>query len=261
MTDVGTEIKAKKSRGRKKAELEAAETRRIDRILGSQPAPESPRQQIARNRLVREKLSFTRDGQRLTQRTTPDPTPTATAATVVGGVRRILTEAAVADPPPAAVVSSEDTLAVLERIEASIKGLGAAEEMLKGASPLEKASLLQQLQEDRNLQALVAAGMMKWSDVLKPNPTKGSPGHVDGVATGSPVIDQPKLADLRNKLLVIGKQAANTELERTAFRAKERVTAGYTSTDRRGDPYPGMKVWSGPRYMPGALSKPDNVLQ
>ena len=74
-------------------------------------------------------------------------------------------------------------------------------------------------------------------------------------------IAYPFPASLRNKLLVIGKQAANTELERTAFRAKERVTAGYTRTDRRGDPYPGMKVWSGPRYMPGTISKPDSVLQ
>jgi len=147
----------------------------------------------------------------------------------------------------------------LQKIEASVNELGAADAMLKGASPLDKVNLLRQLQQDNNLQALVAAGLMKWSDVLMSNPAKGTAGHVDGVKVGDPVVNAPKLGELRNKLLVLGQQKADTELQRVAQRQKQRVTAGYKSSGGTGDVYPGLKVWSGPRYMPGTISNPNNV--
>ena len=148
--------------------------------------------------------------------------------------------------------------AQLEKINATVKGLGATEEMLKGASPLDKVNLMRQLQEDANLQALVAAGLMKWSDVLMPNPARGKTGHVDGVDVGKPVINQPKLTDLRSKLAALGRQGANTELQRVAQRQRQRVTSGYKPS-QRGDAFPGKKIWTGPRYMPGTVTNPQNV--
>eukprot|EP01051_Picozoa_sp_SAG22_P016086 SAG22_NODE_2207_length_2838_cov_1.538153_2_plen_361_part_00 len=148
--------------------------------------------------------------------------------------------------------------AQLEKINATVKGLGAAEAMLKGASPLDKVNLMRQLQEDANLQALVAAGLMKWSDVLMPNPERGKSGHVDGVDVGKPVIDQPKLTDLRSKLAALGRQGANTELQRVAQRQRRRVTSGYKPS-QRGDAFPGKRIWTGPRYMPGTVTNPNNV--
>jgi hypothetical protein len=148
--------------------------------------------------------------------------------------------------------------AQLEKINAMVKGLGAAQVMLQGASPLDKVNLMRQLQEDANLQALVAAGLMKWSDVLMPNPARGKAGHVDGVDVGKPVIDQPKLTDLRSKLAALGRQGANTELQRVAQRQRRRVTSGYKPS-QRGDAFPGKKIWTGPRYMPGTVTNPQNV--
>jgi hypothetical protein len=148
--------------------------------------------------------------------------------------------------------------AQLEKINATVKGLGAAEVMLQGASPLDKVNLMRQLQEDANLQALVAAGMMKWSDVLMPNPARGKTGHVDGVDVGKPVINQPKLTDLRLKLAALGRQGANTELQRVAQRQRQRVTSGY-KPPQRGDAFPGKRIWTGPRYMPGTVTNPQNV--
>jgi hypothetical protein len=148
--------------------------------------------------------------------------------------------------------------AQLEKINATVKGLGATEEMLKGASPLDKVNLMRQLQEDANLQALVAAGLMKWSDVLMPNPERGKTGHVDGVDVGKTVINQPKLTDLRLKLAALGRQGANTELQRVAQRQRRRVTSGYKPS-QRGDAFPGKKIWTGPRYMPGTVTNPQNV--
>jgi len=148
--------------------------------------------------------------------------------------------------------------AQLEKINATVKGLGAAQVMLQGASPLDKVNLMRQLQEDANLQALVAAGMMKWSDVLMPNPERGKAGHVDGVDVGKPVINQPKLTDLRSKLAALGRQGANTELQRVAQRQRQRVTSGY-KPPQPGDAFPGKKIWTGPRYMPGTVTNPQNV--
>ena len=167
---------------------------------------------------------------------------------------------AVANPDGTGSEAERVMQSQLKKIEASINELGAAEAMLKGASPLDKVNLPRQLQQDNNLQALVAAGLIKWSDVLMSNPAKGAAGHVDGVKVGDPVVNAPKLGELRNKLLVLlGQQKADTELQRVAQRQKQRVTAGYKSSGGSGDVYPGLKVWSGPRYMPGTISNPNNV--
>ena len=166
---------------------------------------------------------------------------------------------AVTNPDGTGSKAERVTQSQLQKIEASINELGTAEAMLKGASPLDKVNLLRQLQQDNNLQALVAAGLMKWSDVLMSNPAKDAAGHVDGVKVGDPVVNAPKLGELRNKLLVLGQEKADTELQRVAQRQKQRVTAGYKSSGGTGDVYLGLKVWSGPRYMPGTISNPNNV--
>jgi hypothetical protein len=145
------------------------------------------------------------------------------------------------------------TQSQLQTINTSVQQLGAAEKMLQGASPLDKVKLLQQLQEDNNLQALVAAGLMRWSDVLMPNPAKGASGHVDGVDPGKPVINEPKLKDLRSKLTALGLQRTDDELRRVVRRDKQRVTAGYKPSSRQ-DYFPGRKIWTGPRYMPGQMN-------
>jgi hypothetical protein len=141
----------------------------------------------------------------------------------------------------------------LKTINTSVQQLSAAEKMLQGASPLDKVNLLRQLQEDNNLQALVAAGLMKWSDVLMSNPAKGASGHVDGVDPGKPVINEPKLKDLRSKLAALGLQRTNDELRRVVQRDKQRVTGGYKPSSRQ-DYFPGRKIWTGPRYMPGRMN-------
>jgi hypothetical protein len=86
-----------------------------------------------------------------------------------------------------------------------------------------------------------------------PNPAKGASGHVDGVDPGKPVINEPKLKDLRSKLAALGLQQTNNELRRVVQRDKQRVTAGYKPSSGQ-EYFPGRKIWSGPRYMPGRMN-------
>ena len=162
-------------------------------------------------------------------------------------------QVSIANPEGTGTEGERAIQARLQTINTSVQQLGAAERMLQGAAPLGKVNLLRQLQEDNNLQALVAAGLMKWSDVLMPNPAKGATGHVDGVDPGKPVINEPKLKDLRSKLAALGLQQTDNELRRVVRRDKQRVTAGYKPTSRQ-DYFPGRKIWSGPRYMPGRMN-------
>ena len=162
-------------------------------------------------------------------------------------------QVSIANPQGTGTEAERAIQSQLQTINTGVQQLSAAEKMLQGASPLDKVKLLQQLQEDNNLQALVAAGLMKWSDVLMPNPAKGATGHVDGVDPGKPVINEPKLKDLRSKLAALGLQQTDNELRRVVRRDKQRVTAGYKPTSRQ-DYFPGRKIWSGPRYMPGRMN-------
>jgi len=57
----------------------------------------------------------------------------------------------------------------LRRLHASSQVVRSAVDELPGASPLEKIKLLEVLQMDPNLQAMVKAGLSKWEDIMKAN--------------------------------------------------------------------------------------------
>ena len=68
----------------------------------------------------------------------------------------------------------------------------------------------------------------------------------------------PKCLTTLNHLATLGRQGANTELQRVAQRQRRRVTSGYKPS-QRGDAFPGKKIWTGPRYMPGTVTNANNV--
>ena len=71
----------------------------------------------------------------------------------------------------------------------------------------EKIKLLEVLQMDPNLQALVKAGLFKWDEIMKDN--DGSVVSPDG-SKPPKIIDESKLKDLQSKLLESAARATRT---------------------------------------------------
>jgi hypothetical protein len=118
---------------------------------------------------------------------------------------------------------------------------------------MDKVKLLEVFQMDPNLQALVRAGLFKWDDVLKAK--DGSVVLPDG-SRPTKIIDQNKLSTLRNTLQTVSTRIESVALEQVQIRERRRATPGpKTSTDGF---FPGVKVYMGPRYLPGRLPNPQN---
>ena len=141
--------------------------------------------------------------------------------------------------------------------QAGMDTIARASGKLNGASPDERIQLLQELQRSPELQDLVKAGLMDWSDMLIKNPPAGSDKHVSNPDGDDPayVINSEKLADLRRKLAAYGtKQAAGLQNVQEAV-ARRRTTAGSVPSARNAI-FPGVKVWTpvawAPAPKPGA---------
>ncbi len=128
-----------------------------------------------------------------------------------------------------------------------MQALSSANNSLKGASPDERVQLLETLQSDPQLQELVKAGLMTWSDIMRPNPAERSEGHVAGVEEGDPVIDPKKLAALQSKLSAVVQKQAN-ELTRVQQVIERRRTTPGAVPAGAGALYPGLKVWMPPAF-------------
>ena len=107
---------------------------------------------------------------------------------------------------------------------------------------------------------LVKAGLMNWSDLMRPNPAKGSEGHVDGVEPGDPVIDPTKLAALQSKLSTAAQRQAN-DLARVQQVVERRRTTPGAVPASAGALYPGLKVWMPPAFAPPEPSSPQKPMR
>lgn len=145
------------------------------------------------------------------------------------------------------LAGSIETMA--DQVKTGMQALSSANTSLKGASPDERVKLLETLQSDPQLQELVRAGLMNWSDLMRPNPAKGSEGHVASVDEGDPVIDPTKLAALQSKLSTAAQRQAN-DLTRVQQVVERRRTTPGAVPATSGAMFPGLKVWMPPAFAP-----------
>ena len=149
---------------------------------------------------------------------------------------------------------------VAKRIDSLTDGMDAlkkAGDELPGASSEARIHLLQELQGNRELQEMVKAGLMQWSDLIVKNPAPGTDNYVSNPDGDDPkyVIDSSKLTGLRRKLADYGtKQAGDLRNVQQAI-ARRRTTPG--AVPSAGDAiFPGVKVWTPAAWaaapMPGA---------
>jgi hypothetical protein len=131
-----------------------------------------------------------------------------------------------------------------------------AKDELEGASPMERIRLLEVLQASPGIQELVKAGLFKWQDIMKPNPT--GPEHVSNPDGADPamVIDAASLDKLQTALLQYAQQQQTTKTIDIQRYAQQTSTAGIKPGTGF---YPGRSVYTFPRHIPGSLPNPSNV--
>ena len=139
------------------------------------------------------------------------------------------------------------------RAKTAANDLKATGESLSGASSLEKIKLLEAIQLDPNLRAMVQAGMLNWADLMKTN--DGSVVNSDGTKPEM-ILDEAKLQDVQSKLLRLGlQQQAEADMQVQRYQ-RQRTTSGA----KPGAGFYGNKsVYMGPRYTPGRLPNTKNV--
>ena len=151
------------------------------------------------------------------------------------------------EPPPAPEPSPG------ARAKTAADDLKTTGERLRGASSLEKIKLLEAIQLDPNLRAMVQAGMLNWADLMKAN--DGSVVNPDGTKPEL-ILDEAKLQDVQSKLLRLGlQQQAEADMQVQRYQ-RQRTTSGA----KPGAGFYGNKpVYMGPRYAPGRLPNTKNV--
>ena len=113
--------------------------------------------------------------------------------------------------------------------------------------------MLEAIQLDPNLRAMVQAGMLNWADLMKAN--DGSVVNPDGTKPEL-ILDEAKLQDVQSKLLRLGLQQ-QAEADMQVQRYQRQST---TSGAKPGAGFYGNKpVYMGPRYAPGRLPNTKNV--
>ena len=133
----------------------------------------------------------------------------------------------------------------------SMDALARTTSKLDGASSEVRIQLLEELQRNSQLQALVKAGLMRWDDLMIKNPPATDSNHVSNPDGDNPeyVIDRTKLVDLQRKLSdYASKQSATLgNLQQTI--ARRRTTPGVVPSASNAI-YPNMKVWTPVAWAP-----------
>ena len=152
-----------------------------------------------------------------------------------------------ADQPPRAPPNRPPVVAATQILSTAITEL-------KGASALERIKLLEALQLDPNLQAMVKAGLLDWKELLMDN--DGSVVAPDGTKPEK-IVDEAKLKDLQSKLLKLGLQQQQSMAVQIRQSERQRTTPG----NKPGTGYFGNRaVWMPPQYLPGRLPNEENVV-
>jgi hypothetical protein len=152
------------------------------------------------------------------------------------------------DPERKESATEDQTSADSGQVRAGIASLDKDRNSLLGASSLDRIRILEAMQMDANLQALVLAGLMDWDDIMSKN--TDNVVAPDGTVPET-VVDEKKLEALQSRLLAIGAQQQQTEQVQLRRRIKQRATPG---PKPGGTGFFGKKdVYMPPRYLLGVL--------
>ena len=159
-----------------------------------------------------------------------------------------------AQPTTEELQSAVDEMADrVNQITTATKSVKTVLDSISGASPLERIDLLETLQRDPDLQKLVTAGLFHWNEIVVPN-TDG-PNQITDPDGGVPKtrIDFVKLQDLQKKL----QQQQTQDITNVRVRRQSHSRTGPKASTRGY--YRDMKVWTGPKRLPGDLPNKQNV--
>jgi hypothetical protein len=152
------------------------------------------------------------------------------------------------DPERKESATEDQTSADSGQVRAGIASLDKDRNSLMGASSLDRIRILEAMQMDANLQALVLAGLMDWDDIMSKN--TDNVVAPDGTVPET-MVDEKKLEALQSRLLAIGAQQQQTEQVQLRRRIKQRATPG---PKPGGTGFFGKKdVYMPPRYLLGVL--------
>ena len=124
-----------------------------------------------------------------------------------------------------------------------MNALGAAAKQAQGASPDTLVSLLEELQRNPQLQQLVAARLLSWSDLLSDKKVTLPDG------TQARVVDSKKLLALQQRLSTLAQKEAGKLQNIQEAAVRKRTVPGPKATTATAM-YPGVSVFMYPREMP-----------
>lgn len=125
----------------------------------------------------------------------------------------------------------------------------------RALSPYQKTQLMTQLLQSPVLTQMVKLGLLRWQDLTKPN--DGTYKDPDGSAPDL-MLDMAAIAKIKADLDAMVAQQNAQSIRDVIVRRRQRTVPGPKAS--RGGPFPGKKVYMGPRYLPGRLPNPQNVV-
>ena len=122
-------------------------------------------------------------------------------------------------------------------------------------SPYQKTQLMVQLMESPVLTQMVKLGLLKWSDLVTSN--DGSYKDPDGTEPDL-MLDMAALGKIKDQLRQAAAMQEQRRISDIIIRQRERTVPGPKASSY--GPFPGKTVYMGPRYLPGRLPNPANVV-
>jgi hypothetical protein len=114
--------------------------------------------------------------------------------------------------------------------------IGKAAQRAQGASPEALVSLLEELQRNKQLQQLVASGLLSWNDLLSDKKETLPDG------TKARVVDSKKLLALQQRLSTLAQKEAGKLQNIQEVAVRKRTVPGPKATTATAM-YPGVSSW------------------
>jgi hypothetical protein len=161
-----------------------------------------------------------------------------------------------AEAVDASAAATTELQATVKDTTDALKALTEAQTKTETASPALSQQVLAQIQGDPSLAKLVKDGLLKWDDILGPNPPPPKRGdenndHVAGYNVGDTVIIASKLQRVIDNLQTARARESASLAGAIEVNTAARTTTGFRPSDTGY--YPGRQVWMPIRAPPPSL--------
>ena len=150
--------------------------------------------------------------------------------------------------------SAKETTNLRETVGTTTKALQAlvdAKNKTENASPAMSAEILAQVQGNPALAKLVSDGLLKWDDILGPNPPEKDSDHVAGYKEGDTVLIASKLQRVIDNLQNVQVRESASLTGAIEVNRATRTTTGFRPSDTGY--FAGRQVWMPIRAPPPSL--------